>query len=324
MKVFVSHDFENKPEFENIVDSLGQAGVPYWDPLDVKAGSSLRDQLREAVGQCSVCIFVATHRSLESSWCGAELGAFWGVGKPVIVYLADSSLTEEELPPIVRGDVWERRISRVVSRAKELISRPNGSADGTGIPSSHVGNMTVEQLEKIIVSAVALAAATGKTEGRASTAEELGEAAKVSVSRVLEGVRTTDRIIERAGDAWRRHILWVDDRPDNNIHERKAFESMGIEFTLALSTREALDMLSKRRFAAIISDMGRREGPREGYVLLESVRAADAQTPYFIYAGSNLPAHKREAAARGAQGTTNIAQELFDMVVRALPDNSAA
>ncbi len=99
---------------------------------------------------------------------------------------------------------------------------------------------------------------------------------------------------------------------------------MGIEFTLALSTREALDLLSKRRFAAIISDMGRKEGPREGYVLLESVRATDMQTPYFIYAGSNSQAHKREAAARGAQGTTNVARELFDLVVGALPDNSAA
>jgi hypothetical protein len=105
MAVFLSHSFENKPEFDNIVDALVQAGVPYWNPAEVKAGSSLRDQLRQAVQRCSVCIFIATHRSLQSSWCGAELGAFWGAGKPVIVYLADSSLSDEELPPIVQGDV---------------------------------------------------------------------------------------------------------------------------------------------------------------------------------------------------------------------------
>ena len=56
--------------------------MPYWNPAEVKAGSSLRDQLRQAVEHCSVCIFVATHRAIESSWCGAELGAFWGAGKP--------------------------------------------------------------------------------------------------------------------------------------------------------------------------------------------------------------------------------------------------
>jgi hypothetical protein len=35
-----------------------------------------------------------------------------------------------------------------------------------------------------------------------------------------------------------------------------------------LSTRAALDLLSKKRFAAMISDMGREEGPREGSVCL--------------------------------------------------------
>jgi hypothetical protein len=37
---------------------------------------------------------------------------------------------------------------------------------------------------------------------------------------------------------------------------------MGLEFTIVLSTDKALQMLGVRRFAAIISDMGRKEGPR--------------------------------------------------------------
>lgn len=92
MTAFVSHSFENKPEFDNIVDALVQAAVPYWNPAEVKPGRSLRDQLRRAVEHCSVCIFVATHRALASSWCGADLGAFWGAGKPLLVYLADSAV----------------------------------------------------------------------------------------------------------------------------------------------------------------------------------------------------------------------------------------
>jgi len=82
------------------------------------------------------------------------------------------------------------------------------------------------------------------------------------------------------------NILWVNDRPKNNVYERKAMESMGLEFTLVLSTDEAIQMLGVRRFAAIISDIGRKEGPREGYALLEVVRAKDKTTPFFIYAGS--------------------------------------
>ena len=64
MAVFISHSFENKPEFDNIVDALDLVKVPYWNPADVKPGSSLRDQLRQAVEDCSLCIFVATQRGL--------------------------------------------------------------------------------------------------------------------------------------------------------------------------------------------------------------------------------------------------------------------
>ena len=195
------------------------------------------------------------------------------------------------------------------------VTQPNAAGS---FPAS-VGAMTVEQLQKLIVAAVSLAAASGKAEGRPQTAESIGESAQSLAGHVLEGLRTTERGINEPDHSWKRRILWVDDRPENNVYERSAFESLGLEFTLALSTKQALDTLSKNQFAAIISDMGRKEGPREGYVLLEAVRATNSNTPFFIYAGSNAPAHKREAIARGAQGTTNRVQELFDMVIQALP-----
>lgn len=318
MSVFISHSFENKPEFENITDALAQKEVEYWNPGDVKPGSSLRDQLRRAVEDCSVCIFIATRRALESSWCGAELGAFWGAGKPIIVYLAESSLTENDLPPIVQGDVWERRISRVVIRAGELAAEATVAATQRGKDGSNVvGEMTATQLERIIIGAISLAAATTKA-SKHVTDEEINLAAKDAAASVAEGIRESQQTVDAAGADWRKHILWVDDRPGNNIYERRAFESVGITFTLALSTTEALELLSKRRFGAILSDMGRKEGPREGYVLLDALRAGGDKTPYFIYAGSNSAQHKREAEKHGALGSTNNAQELFKMVMQVL------
>ena len=71
---------------------------------------------------------------------------------------------------------------------------------------------------------------------------------------------------------------------------------MGFSFTLALSTDEALQTLSKERFAAIISDMGRQEGPREGYRLLDAVHRKGDKIPFFIYAGYayiGLPSERR-------------------------------
>ena len=119
-------------------------------------------------------------------------------------------------------------------------------------------------------------------------------------------------------DPWRNQILWVDDLPDNNIYERQAFEALGLHFTLASSTDDALKKLEQSRYAAIISDMGRLEGPREGYVLLDSLRQDGDQTPLFFYTSSNATEHRQEAREHGAQDSTNDPQELIEMVIKAV------
>jgi CheY-like chemotaxis protein len=326
MTVFISHSFDDKSEFENVTDWLDRLGVPYWQPAEIKSGSSLREQLRQAIGSCSVCIFVATHNSVASSWCGAELGAFWGTGIPIIVYLADSSLPEDALPPILQGDVWDRRLSRIASRAAELIKEWEGSGTkGVISPSDKVTSMTVEQLEKIVVGAVSLVRA-GEEPGAPADQQAggLGSTALDAAETVLRAADAASYIGHEPGDMWRRKILWVDDRPVGNAHDRQVFESLGLTFDLALSTDEALERLSGSRYGAIISDMGRPDGPREGYRLLDAVRAFDTTTPFFIYAGSNAPAHKREAAEHRAQGSTDMANELVDLVTQALRSNDPA
>ena len=110
-------------------------------------------------------------------------------------------------------------------------------------------------------------------------------------------------------------ILWVDDRPENNTRERKIFEKEGISFDLVYSTDEALDKIKSNDYIVIISDMDRKEGDKEGYVLLKKLRDSNNQTPFFIYAGSNLQEHKDMARMKGAQGSTNNGNELFEMVM---------
>lgn len=114
------------------------------------------------------------------------------------------------------------------------------------------------------------------------------------------------------------NILWVDDRPSNNIYERQALEALGISFTLAKSTEEALEKISQQPFDAIISDMGRPPDSRAGYTLLDALRAQGVQTPFMIYAGSRDPRHVAESRRHGAIGCTNNANELFEMVLSAL------
>jgi CheY-like chemotaxis protein len=288
-----------------------QLDVPYWHPSEIKAGSaSLCDQLRAAVQQCSVCVFVATHASVRSSWCGAELGAFWGKSVPIIVYLAEASLPDKALPPILQDSVWERKLSVVASRAEELDRHSTDHAAPQ--PSTLVSNMNALQLEKVVTGAISLVLAQ-------TTREPSSVDAGTVTGQVLRVGATVGLLGDKASDNWKRHILWVDDRPGNNRHEREVFESFDIEFTLATSTREALHLLRERRFGAIISDMGRAEGPEEGFVLLSRIRADGRPTPFFLYTTSAAALqHRLEASARGAQGVTSSASELVDMVTAAL------
>ncbi len=117
-------------------------------------------------------------------------------------------------------------------------------------------------------------------------------------------------------------VLWVDDNPQNNVFERRALESVGIRVTNSTSTSDALQKISTTRYDVIISDMGRREeggyADTAGYTLLDKLRGSNISTPFIIYAGSNEPKHKAEANRRGAQGSTNNPQELFQLVTSAI------
>lgn len=113
-------------------------------------------------------------------------------------------------------------------------------------------------------------------------------------------------------------VLWVDDRPGNNVFERQALEALGIRIDLSISTEDALEKMRRRSFDLVISDMGRPPDERAGYTLLGEMRSSGSVTPVVIYSGSRAPEHVREAIRNGAIGATNSPQELISIVTRTL------
>ncbi|MCZ8248499.1 MULTISPECIES: response regulator [unclassified Microcystis] len=162
------------------------------------------------------------------------------------------------------------------------------------------------------VVAALSAAAASKPDGD-KTRESVAKEAMIAADVVADFV--TPRAIRRAS---RSTVLWVDDNPNNNSYERQALEALGVSFVLAISTDEALKKISRQRFDAIISDMGRPPDPRAGYTLLDKLRSSGDQTPFIIYASSREPEHVVESRRHGAIGCTNNANELFEMVLSAL------
>jgi CheY-like chemotaxis protein len=180
-------------------------------------------------------------------------------------------------------------------------------------PSDFKNEENYVKMQMAVVASLTAATAKGDT-----------PASEAQLHKIVEVVRATGTTAITTGDGWRNRILWVDDHPENNTYERQAFEAMGLSFTLALSTNEAFERLAQTKFVAIISDMGRREGPREGYVLLDRLRKRGDRTPLFFYASSNAPEHQRETLEHGGQGCTNNARELFEMVTRAVIQRQTA
>ena len=119
-------------------------------------------------------------------------------------------------------------------------------------------------------------------------------------------------------------VLWVDDRPRNNVFERQALEALGIDTDISTSTEDARQVLSRRSYDLVISDMSRPPDDRAGYTLLDSLREAGNNIPFVIYAGSQSPEQVREARRHGAIGYTNHPQELVEMVTEALTAGAAA
>jgi CheY-like chemotaxis protein len=177
------------------------------------------------------------------------------------------------------------------------------------------GGVEASAKRQQIEAAALLGAASVRQLVGAADQQQTPDEAKVREVAQAVSEATQPSVARRFGQA---SILWVDDRPSNNIYERKSLEALGVRFTLSTSTEDALEKIRGTHFDAIISDMGRPPDPRAGYTLLDQLRESGVKTPFIIYAGSSAQKHKEEAKRHGALGSTNNPQELFQLVTAAL------
>jgi TIR domain len=108
MPVFISYSQKDDAIYKTFCISLEGQNINHWSSQNMFAGQSLREQLRLAVNDSEICVFLATKNSIKSEWCSAELGAFWGKGIKVIVYIIDSDLRDDIIPVQFQGDLWTR------------------------------------------------------------------------------------------------------------------------------------------------------------------------------------------------------------------------
>jgi CheY-like chemotaxis protein len=137
-------------------------------------------------------------------------------------------------------------------------------------------------------------------------------------------------------------VLWVDDNPSGNTHERAALTRLGIEVQTRRTNDEAKIELrdNGEKYDLVISHLRRdggaasdrrkerdRDAPidpskepepePEGFELLKQIREDIAPTmPFIIYTiSSRLQQRKKEAGQKGAHGLTDAPIELYRWVL---------
>lgn len=120
MLAFISHSNQDSAIYSTLCLALNGAGVERWDPSTLSPGELLAEQLREAIRRCDVCVFIATRQSISSRWCLAELGAFWGAGKRILLFKGDSSLSDSDLPPQFNGSLWTNDAPALIAALNKI------------------------------------------------------------------------------------------------------------------------------------------------------------------------------------------------------------
>ena len=110
-------------------------------------------------------------------------------------------------------------------------------------------------------------------------------------------------------------ILWVDDRPENNINEKRTLEDFGVKVDQVRSTTAALSRLLGRPFDLILSDMERDGGSDAGMELLRNLRMSDCPIPLVFYVGKADP---NRGVPVGAFGIADQPEPLFHLVLDVL------
>lgn len=103
-----------------------------------------------------------------------------------------------------------------------------------------------------------------------------------------------------------RRVLWVDDIPENNTLLVEQLIEANVKVDQAISTEQAVKLISANRYDVIVTDMGRVEGKSyvadSGVVLTRKVKELSPNTPVLVFtSGKGARMHGSAAMEAGAR-----------------------
>ncbi len=85
INIFLSYALEDKAEMQIVKGRLSQKpNLRIFTTDMISAGEFWKSELRQAISQCDVFVVLLSPKSVSSKWVQVELGAAWGLCKPII------------------------------------------------------------------------------------------------------------------------------------------------------------------------------------------------------------------------------------------------
>jgi len=100
-RVFISYAFEEADFARQIVSDLTNAGIACWlDTEQIRGGKTFSPALGEAIANSLAVIFIATRKSLQSSWVSKEINWALTHEKEIIPLLFENVRKETGFFPV--------------------------------------------------------------------------------------------------------------------------------------------------------------------------------------------------------------------------------
>jgi len=130
--VFLSHSAKDQSMASRIHTDLQRDRPPslevYYAPKSTESGKQWKEQLRDALNNCSELVVLLSQESLNSNWVMLEIGAAWARGIRVTPILIDKHLLYEHIPDFIRDfqllnyfkDEYDTYITKVHERGRVM------------------------------------------------------------------------------------------------------------------------------------------------------------------------------------------------------------
>jgi hypothetical protein len=102
-RVFLSHSHKDRwiaKQCARLIEEAGQPRVEvFFDEKDIEGGQSIPDSVRTGIEKCDEFVVLLSRYSKDSPWVLIEMGAAWGLRKPIIAII--DKIGPKEMPDIV-------------------------------------------------------------------------------------------------------------------------------------------------------------------------------------------------------------------------------